>query len=253
MKHFIYIMILGLMTASISANADAVDGQRETDLELTVMVKKTVKEDILVAWLYFRVEGAESDTVQQQLNEKMTDAWAIASSMSTVEAKIEGYRTWYDDGTRGTRWERQNGTAPKDVAPKWIARQSIRLQSGNDTALRALVDRLQAAGLALNYFDYEVSPALYDKTREALMQPAAEKLILKARMLANAFSSDLLGLKEVNLGGRQGRHASAAMAMAPERGYSGEQWIVAVAEPEDQEVYFTLGGLAVMAMPDLKH
>lgn len=248
MKHFIYGMILGMAAISIPAGADATS---ETDLELTVTVSKPVKEDILVAWLYFRVEGADSDTVQQQLNAKMKDVWAIASGIPAIESKLEGYHTWYDDGTRGSRLERLNGTAPQDVTPKWIARQYVRLQAEDADAVKGLVDRLQAEGMALSYFDYEVSPALFEQARESLMQPAAEKLVRKARLLAQAFGAELSGLKEVNVGGRSNRYGEVSMAAASS-GYSQENRVVPVAEPEDQEVYFTLGGLTVMTMPDLK-
>ncbi len=219
-----------------------------TGIELTVTVHRSVMQDTLSAILYFREEAPDVDAVQQAINRKMQEAWPVASNVGGIDARIRSYRVWYDDGTRrNNRYGAEKPTS-SSVAPKWIGNQVLELSSKDGAAMKQLVDQLQGLGFALSHFGYSVSPELYERTQDELLPAAAAKLLQQGQVIAAAFGSDILNIEEINLGGRSNQRAYAMESP----GYNGSGRQAPVAEPVEQEIWLSLGGLARMKSIALK-
>jgi predicted secreted protein len=247
------LLNIGLVSAvfflgAVSVRAEGpLPSASETSIELNITVKKDVMQDTLSAALNFRVEGQDVDQVQQQINKKMAKVWEVSKQAGGVKARHTGYRVWFDDGKdRGSYGRRQEQPTNLKLEPKWVGLQSIFLHSKDIDALKTLVLDLQGMGLAMTHFGFGVSASLREKTEKELMPDAARKLTAQAKLLATSFGSQVVALKELSLGGRNQNSSYASMASySRSRGSSGER-LAPVAEPVTEQVFLTLGGLAII-------
>ena len=224
-----------------SAHAD----QAATTINLTVSVKAPVMQDTLSASLDYRVEGPGVDTVQQAINRKMQDVWALASGVSGVKLTLAGYAVWFDDGELAMHNRLRAGASEKlKPQPKWVGQQSIRMKGKDFAALKQLVGDLQQMGLATNHFGFHVSEERREQTQDALMPLATSKLIDKTRLMASALGVRLTRLEEVSLGGRPNQYNRARYALAAPRGGSTDH--APVGEPVEVEITLVLAATAAV-------
>lgn len=238
------LAIVCWLPAMVFGQPAAADIQ-STTVDLTVRVHAEVMQDMLYVNLQYRFEGADSDIVQQRINDKMVEVWRRATDVSSVRVRPGGYRVWYDDGKKVRRIRREPALEEViEQAPKWIGYQSIRLDGEDINAVKALADELQALGLTMAGFGFYVSETLREETQNALMLSASTKLVSKARLLAQAFGTRLLAIEEIVLGGRLSREVYADMQIASAAREGGSRALLA-GDPVMEAVPLILSGTAV--------
>lgn len=242
------VTAIGVMLLLVASPSRA--DQPVTNVDLQVSVTTMVMQDSLSAGLRYRVEGATSEVVQQQINEHMQKVWALAANKPVVEISQTGYRVWYDDGTRARHDRAGVRDEVQAVQPKWIGYQSLSILGQDFDAVRKLAGEMQALGLAMTYFGYHVSKELNEKTKNELMPEASRRLIDKARLMASAFDAKLLTLEDVTLGIRGDRYAYADMAES-RRGDANERFLP-VAKPKEEQISLSLIGRASITRVDFQ-
>lgn len=157
---------------AIAAEAPVPPGATLLHLSATGTVQET--PDLLVAQLAAEANSASPVAAQRQVNGLIAAAMSQAAKVAGVATHLDGYSV------------QQSG----DKQVRWTARQSLRLQAGDATALLDLVGRLQQSGLVISDLAWTLSPA---RMQEASRRAA--DLALRALQADAAAAAGSLGLK----------------------------------------------------------
>jgi uncharacterized protein YggE len=101
----------------------------------------------------------------------------------------------------------------EDAPTTWIARQTLRLETGDRDILLAEVGALQAQGLLTRSLGSTLSEAAHEAERTALIEAAIEGLRAQATTVANSLGLDFRGFAELQVDGARPMPMPRAMMM----------------------------------------
>lgn len=170
-----------------------------TILNISATEREEVEQDLLIANLRYEVKNQDQSVVQDQINKTMAKALKRAKTYSTIKAvtqQYQIYKTSYDPNPHDNI---------RKKVPTWQGNQGLMLKSKTADDVLKLVGELQTMGLVTNGLSFKVSPELYDKTFDALLEKAITKLQTKAERAGKALGKTKIELIDVNVNGG-GRH-----------------------------------------------
>lgn len=216
MMNFIYLLsaMFAVMVLPFANIAQANDLEALLDLpaghallsvDATEMVE--VEQDLLMARLEIEAENESSQALQNKINTLMAKAVETAKKVDGVKVSTQRYHVYQIDRSQGRETRR-------DMA--WRGQQTLALQSLDKDAVLELVADLQELGLTTKSLSFTVSPALYEETKNDLLEKALEKLTTRAMRAANALGKDSAELVMINVepSGQVNRPIVRAMGMA---------------------------------------
>jgi predicted secreted protein len=176
-----------------------------TLVNLSASERMTLPQDLLTAALRIEARGAEPRKVQDDINNAMTRALALAKAVSTVKTSTGGYQVYEQRLERNVR--------------VWQGQQTVQLESKDSAALLDLAGKLQGAGFAVSGLNWSLSPERAESVRDELLVKALGNLKVKAALVARTLGKSGYELTDVNLDGAPQpvpmyRAARMEMAMA---------------------------------------
>lgn len=184
------IVVAVVMGVSGAANAQApsdagphASPATVTHLHLSADGSVSVPPDELVATLVATAKSPSAAAAQHQVNVLMAQGLKEAQAIVGITARAVGYSVQSADPVPATVEK------PTSQRSEWVAEQTLELRSNASEQLLSLVGKLQGAGFAAARLDWELSPVLGRKARDAAMQEALKAL--QARMTAAAAVLDL--------------------------------------------------------------
>ena len=164
----------------------------------------TVQEtpDLLIAQLDAEASSASPVVAQRQVNGLIAAATAQAAKVVGIAAHLDGYSVEHTG----------------DKQTLWTARQSLRLQGNDATALLELVGRLQQSGLVIGDLAWTLSPGRMQAASRRAADLALRTLQADAAAAAGSLGLKVGTLRDVSLtdqgGGPQPMFRMRAAAMA---------------------------------------
>ena len=146
----------------------------ETLLHFSETAAVPAQPDELVAGLRANAMAATAQEAQSRVNAQIGAAVAEARAAPQIGVSTGAYNVFHV-------------TEPRDA---WQATEALRLRSHDGTALLGLVGALQSKGLAMEGFDWRLSDALAERTRDDALRRAIAALRSRA-----ADAAELLGLR----------------------------------------------------------
>ncbi len=170
-------------------------------LNVSATEHDTVQQDVLTASLRYEAEGEDSKALQGAINGVMAKALAKAKTHERVEAATDHYYVYIFDphAREHPDPEERVRDSQKHRSKIWKGSQGIRLKSSDPESMLKLVSELQSMGLQTSDLGYALSPEAFEKTRDALLESALQKLTEKARRTAKALGKNSAELVEVNI------------------------------------------------------
>jgi predicted secreted protein len=170
-----------LVCASLlPAASRAQDSGTVLRLSETAEVERTPQE--VSATLRAEARGADSRTVQAQVNSRMTAALAAARAVQGVQASTGGYWT--------TRQEKERN---------WLASQSLTLRGTEPGPLLELAGALQGQGLVMDGMGWSLSRTQRLEARQEAGRLAVEALRARAEAVAQQLGLQVAELRELRL------------------------------------------------------
>ena len=196
MKGFIMRKLL-ILTSLVTLSAPAMaqmqdpilsmpDGQ--VILNISATERREVEQDLLVANVSYVATNKESRALQNEINEAMAEALAMAKKVSEVKVNTSAYQVY----------ERND---PRTKEKKWHGQQSMTLKSKNSDKLLKLVGKLQDIKLNVNGLNYTIAPETAIDIQDALMEDALRQLQTRANRAAKALGKSSAELRDVNVNG----------------------------------------------------
>ena len=145
---------------------------------ITVSASATaaLPNDRMVAWLRVEADNADPGAAANDVNTKMGKALARAKAVKGVEVSTTSYTSFQ--------------TAERNQASKWRVSQTLQLESGDFSALAALVSKIQAEdGLVLSGMNFSVSTAARRAAEDAVTQQAIKAWQARAQSAAQGFAA----------------------------------------------------------------
>jgi len=182
-------------------------------VDLSASAQRDVGNDLMIAVVYAEAEDNDQAQAANAVNESIRWAAERARTATGIELQTLQYTTRpvYSPGSRRIS--------------RWIARQSLRLESQDAGALSELLGELQQR-VAIESLGSELSRAARDATEDALVAEAIAAFERRADLVAGELGSDGYRLVHLSLGTsgfavrpNQARFLSfgaAADAVAPE-------------------------------------
>ncbi len=171
-----------------------------TLINLSATQRVEVAQDLLTATLRIQFESKNAKKLQDDINEIMTKALEKAKGYPDVKAATQNYNVYQYNLPR-------EKVRPNVIPEKaWRGQQSLQIKSTNSDDLLELAGKLQALGMNMSGLSYSVSPALLEKTRDAMLEVALVKLATKAQRAAKALGKASSDLLEVNINTSGGVH-----------------------------------------------
>jgi len=171
-----------------------------TELNLSASAAREVENDRFVAALAGRTTATDTVAAQAALDRLMQQALATLADVEALSIETRGY---------AVRPER-----PDDGPERWIAEQTLALESGEREALVAAVDALQPLGLAVRHLGARLSEARAAAARAELVRAAAAELEADAARTAAAFGLEFAGWTRLDLDGARPAPRAAMMQAA---------------------------------------
>lgn len=188
-KRLLTLIIFTMIFSFSNAFADE-DKRKGAHLNVSASESVEVEEDLLIVNLRFETEGKNSQEVQKEINEKMTNALAEVKKHKKIRASTEHYSV-YKYSPRVKKGEKRRTI--------WKGSQSMQLKSKDSTEILKTTGILQSMGLAVNGLSYVVSPELREETRDSLMEKSVEKLLNKAKRVAKVLGKDDIEVININV------------------------------------------------------
>ena len=181
--------------------------QRVTVLHLSQTAERTITRDLLRVELKVEETGTDAPTVQGAVNRRMTAALDRARQAHGVHLETGSYYVGEE--------------RPPNRSASWRGSQSLILRSNDADATLKLTGALQADGLAITSFRYEVSPETVRGIQDELTAEALASLDRRAALVAGAMHLAVLRYRDLRVGNAETegrpmpRFAAAAAAIAP--------------------------------------
>jgi predicted secreted protein len=174
-----------LLASMIVTNTWAKDEPLTYDrVNLSTGANTEVENDTLVAILYSQREGANLQTLANDVNNKISRAVKKSKQTANIDVQTLGYQT--------------NPVYDKQRLSGWRVRQSIRLESKDSTQLSKLIGELQRT-LAVESINYSVSPEKIRETEEKLIVEAIDAFTHRAKLITNQFGRSNYRLVDIHI------------------------------------------------------
>ena len=138
-------------------------------IELSARSSMEVDNDSIVAVLYAQKEGSDPAALSDSVNRAVAQAVTEAKQVEGVKVQTLGYRT-----SPIYQLQRLSG---------WRIRQSIRLESQQNSAMSSLLGRLQTR-LALESISYDLSRESRESAEETLIKDAIRAFRQRAALVS---------------------------------------------------------------------
>jgi predicted secreted protein len=176
----------------------------QTLITLTVTERTRVGQDTLSADLRIEIDHRDAAEVQNQINEVMAQALAIARDIDGIDVSTGYYGVYqFNRNPSGNRADEM-----------WRGNQSITLQSRDSATLLELAGRLQAMGFVMNQLSYSLSTERSDEVRDNLMEAALQRAQQKATRAAAALGKTNVDIASVDIDSQSGGYAQPMMMRA---------------------------------------
>lgn len=182
------LLACGLGTTLIAPAVHAAPSQAPLPSGATLLhlsATGTVQEapDLLVAQLAAEATSADPVAAQKQVNRLIAAATSLAAKVDGVVPHLAGYSVEHSG-------EKQQ---------LWTARQTLRLQATNATALLDLVGRLQGSGLVIGDLAWTLSPARMEEADRLATDKALKTLQENAAAAARSLGLKVGTFRDVSL------------------------------------------------------
>jgi uncharacterized protein YggE len=185
------LVVAVLMSVSGAANAQAPSDAGPhaapatvTHLHLSADGSVSVPPDELVATLVATAKSPSAAAAQHQVNALMAQGLKEAQAIVGIDARAVG------DSVQSAEPLPATVERPASQRSEWVAEQTLELRSNASEQLLDLVGKLQGIGFVAAGLDWQLSPALGRKARDAAMQEA-----LKALQARTTAAAAVLGLR----------------------------------------------------------
>jgi predicted secreted protein len=199
---------------------------------LAASATASVPNDRMLAWVRAEADNADAAAAAGVVNARMGKALALAKATKGVEASTSGYSS--------------HQITEKNQPPRWRVAQTLKLESGDFTALSALITQLQAdGGMVVDGTQFSVSDASRRKAEDSLTQQAIKSWQARATEAARGFGFDGWRVGSVAIQtGESFRPQPVMRAMA----FEAKAAPVAV-EAGNSDVTVTVSGEAILETP----
>ena len=159
-------LLLALLFLPVMSAAEKSHYDRVT---LSATASDMIANDMMAATLTREARGKETATLADEVNQQIE--WAVAEVKKHPDFKVrtQAYNTW--------------PVYNKNVVTGWRVSQTIRIESHDAAALSKLLETLQKR-LNLTGISFTVSPALREKSENALISRAIEAFKKRADIIA---------------------------------------------------------------------
>lgn len=188
----IFVFMLGFLTTEAHEMEESLNR-----VSLSVSAEREVENDLLIANLYAEHQAQKQQDVSDHVNKAIR--WALEKSKSVNGVKVQ---------------TTQYNTFPvynKQVITGWRARQGIRIESTESTALSDLIGELQAQLLVAS-INYDVSKQSRDKVEEELTAEALAQFSKRAELIAAELGRDGYQLVQIHVNTQGGRPVPVSYA-----------------------------------------
>ena len=166
-------------------------------VSLSASAEREVENDLLIANLYAEHQAQKQQDVSDHVNKAIR--WALDKSKNVEGVKVQ---------------TTQYNTSPvynKQVITGWRARQGIRIESMESTALSDLIGELQERLLVAS-INYDVSKQSRDKVEEELTAEALAQFTKRAKLIAAELGRDGYQLVQIHVNTQGGRPVPVSYA-----------------------------------------
>lgn len=188
------LILLG-MTPALAQTTTAPPAKQlgVTMITLNVTEQQKVKQDVLIASIRYETRGKTAESVQDEINAKMSKALDVVKKEKSVRVSTEAYSVYMNQQVE-QQTDPKTGKVTTTRDEQWTGSQSMTLESADAAAVQKLTGTLQGMGLAVNNLSYTLSPEQTETVRQTLMKGAVAKLKTQA-----AQAAELLGKKHYNI------------------------------------------------------
>jgi predicted secreted protein len=228
-RYSAFWLALNLMLCSSTAVLAQDTASPTTILHLSQTAERPVMRDLLR--IEFRVEatGADAQTVQAEINRRMTAALDRAKEVQGVRVETGFYNVGEE--------------RPQNGPPRWRGGQSLILTGKDADSMLKLAGALQSDGLSTWSLGYEISPETVRGAEEDLTAEALATLDHRAASIAEQMHLTVQRYRDLHVGNAETGGAPvprfAAMAATP----------APVAEPGEAKIRVTVEAELLLVPP----
>lgn len=193
---------LALLSTSALAQDINLLPEGQTLITLSVTERVKVEQDTLIATLRIERENADSEALQREINDAMTQALDATEGASDIKIST-GYYSVYQQSN-----EPQGGRR-NDV---WRGSQSITLEGKDSQQVLELAGELQGMGFVMNNLQYTLSTERADEVRDGLMESAIARATANAERAAAAMGKADIDIATLDIDAALGYSQPYAMA-----------------------------------------
>jgi len=182
---FLVLLATAFVTAGSAQEAPVYDR-----VDLSASAQREVPNDLLIAIVYAEVENNDQARAANEVNEAIRWAADRARSVNGVSLQTQQYTTRpvYANDRR---------------IVGWVARQSLRLESGDAQLLGSLIGDLQSR-VAIQSLSSSLSPAAREAAEESLIAEALAQFRQRAQLITDELGRDGYRLVHINIGSAGG-------------------------------------------------
>lgn len=156
-----------------------------TRLSLVETASRDVQDDRYVAVLQGQAQAADAAAAQAALNRTMTEALAAVDGRPDLVVRTAAY---------DVREERREGRPVR-----WVATQTLRLETGDRALLLDRIAALQALGIATRELGSLLSKQGHAAERDRLVAEALDGIARQAAVVAERLGLRVIGYAELSL------------------------------------------------------
>jgi predicted secreted protein len=169
--------------------------QGQTALNISATESVEIDQDLLVASLRIQHEAEQASDVQKTINETMGKAVALVKQSPDIDLQTGQY--YVSPDYRQIR-NQETGERTREIE-KWRGSQTLILKSKNAEDILKVTGQLQDMDFVMNSLSYQLSPALYQSTRDSLMEDTVQALQKRAERVARALGKQTVDIVEINV------------------------------------------------------
>jgi len=222
--------LIGLaLVLTATAPALSQDAERPmTVLHLSQTAERSVMRDLLRIELRVEATGADTQTVQAEINRRMAAALHRARQVQGVRVETGFYNVVEE--------------RPQNGPSRWRGGQSVILIGKDSDSMLKLAGALQSDGLSTSSLGYEVSPETVRGAEEDLTSEALTALGHRAASVAEQMHLSVLRYRDLHVGNAEtgGSPVPRFAAMAAQ---------APVAEPGESKIRVTVEAELLLVSP----
>ena len=179
MKSLFASVALAALVAVVAAPSGAQQSNlpvAQPVINVTASATSALPNDRMLAWLRVEIDNGDPTVAANEVNTRMGKALARAKAVKGVEASTTAYSSYQ--------------VSERNQPTKWRVSQTLQLESGDFSALSALVSKIQAEdGLVLSGMNFSVSTAARRASEDALTQQAIKAWQARAQSASQGFGA----------------------------------------------------------------